>query len=84
VSNIPILFPTKADCKVENDDYVHVPNVVFSCGAFRRDDGTLFIYYGGNDTVMNVAYAHEDILAEVCNRFPQNPLTGTPMYTIFD
>jgi predicted GH43/DUF377 family glycosyl hydrolase len=84
VSNIPILFPSKADCKVETDDYIHVPNVVFSCGALRKEDGTIFIYYGGNDTVMNVAYSHDDILAELCNRFPQDPLTGVPTYNIFE
>ena len=84
VSNIPILFPSKADCKVEADDYIHVPNVVFCCGALRKEDGTIFIYYGGNDTVMNVAFSHEDILAELCNRFPQDPLTGVPAYNIFE
>lgn len=84
VSNIPILFPSKADCKVNADDYIHVPNVVFTCGAWRREDGTVFIYYGGNDTVMNLAFSHEDILAELCFRFPQDPLTGTAKYKIFD
>nr|MBI9047695.1 hypothetical protein [Anaerolineaceae bacterium] len=38
VSNIPILFPSAADCKTQPEDYVHVPNVVFSCGALRRED----------------------------------------------
>ena len=82
VSNIPILFPSKADCKVNEDDYVHVPNVVFTCGAIRKDDGTIYIYYGGNDTVMNLAVSHEDILAELCNRYPQDPLSGEPLYKI--
>jgi len=84
ISNIPILFPTKADCRVGMEDYVHVPNVVFSCGARRLDDGTICIYYGGNDTVMNVAFSHEDILAELCNRYPQDPLSGQATYKIFD
>jgi len=84
VSNIPILFPSKADCKVKPDDYTHVPNVVFTCGALRNEDGTIFIYYGGNDTVMNVAFSQEDILAELCNQFPQDPLTGIPAYNLFD
>jgi predicted GH43/DUF377 family glycosyl hydrolase len=66
-STIPILFPTWADCCVGREDYVHVPNVVFTCGAVRRDDGTIYIYYGGNDTVMNLCISHEDILAELCN-----------------
>ncbi|MCD4731187.1 MAG: hypothetical protein K8R74_11325 [Bacteroidales bacterium] len=83
VSNIPILFPSRTDCAVEPGDYIHVPNVVFTCGALRNEDGTIFIYYGGNDTVMNVAFSHEDILAELCNRYPQDPLTGIPMYNFF-
>ncbi len=82
VSNIPILFPSKADCIVPDDSYVHVPNVVFCCGALRKDNGDIFIYYGGNDTVMNVAISHEDILAELCEKYPQNPLTGRPIYSI--
>jgi predicted GH43/DUF377 family glycosyl hydrolase len=82
VSNIPILFPSKDDCKINNNDYVHVPNVVFTCGAIRKPDGTIFIYYGGNDTVMNVGISHEDILAELCNRYPQDSRTGQPMYEI--
>ncbi|BAX79955.1 glycoside hydrolase family 130 protein [Labilibaculum antarcticum] len=80
VSNIPILFPTKADCKTKEEEYVHVPNVVFCCGAHRNEDGTIFIYYGGNDTVMNVGVTHEDVLVELCLKYPQNPLDGVPMY----
>jgi predicted GH43/DUF377 family glycosyl hydrolase len=80
VSNMPILFPSKADCVVADDSYVHVPNVVFCCGAIRRDSGEIYIYYGGNDTVMNVAITHEDILVELCNKYPQNPLSGRPLY----
>ncbi len=82
VSNIPILFPSKADCIVANDSYVHVPNVVFCCGAIRKDNGDIYIYYGGNDTVMNVAITHEDILAELCEKYPQDPKTGRPLYPL--
>ncbi len=80
ISNIPILFPSKADCMVTNESYVHVPNVVFSCGALRKDNGDIYIYYGGNDTVMNVAVTHEDILVELCNKYSQDPETGRPLY----
>ncbi len=80
VSNIPILFPSKADCKVNEDDYIHVPNVVFTCGAIRKKDGRIFIYYAGNDTVMNLAVTHEDILAELCNKYPQDALSGEALY----
>jgi len=82
VSNIPILFPSKDDCKVANVDYIHVPNVVFTCGAIRKSDGTIFIYYGGNDTVMNVGFCHEDILIELCMKYPQDSKTGQPKYKL--
>ena len=83
VSNIPILFPSKADCMVTADSYVHVPNVVFCCGAIRRDNGEIYIYYGGNDTVMNVAITHEDILVELCHTYPQDPMSGRPLYSLY-
>jgi predicted GH43/DUF377 family glycosyl hydrolase len=81
-SAIPILFPSQADCRVGETDYVHVPNVVFTCGALRREDGTILIYYGGNDTVMNLAVSHEDVLAELCRRYPMDPASGRPAYDI--
>jgi len=80
VSNIPILFPSKADCIVNKESYIHVPNVVFCCGAIRKNNGDIYIYYGGNDTVMNVAITHEDILAELCEKYPQDPKSGRPLY----
>lgn len=82
VSNIPVLFPSKADCRTADDAYVHVPNVVFCCGALRKDNGDIYIYYGGNDTVMNVALSHEDVLAELCIAYPQDPLSGRPLYRL--
>jgi predicted GH43/DUF377 family glycosyl hydrolase len=82
MSSIPILFPSRADCRVADTDYVHVPNVVFCCGLLRRPDGTLLIYYAGNDTVMNLAVAHEDVLAELCRSYGQEPLTGRLMYQV--
>jgi len=82
MSSIPILFPSGADCRVAETDYVHVPNVVFCCGAVRRPDGTLVLYYAGNDTVLNVGFSHEDILAELCERFGQDPLTGRLTYRL--
>jgi predicted GH43/DUF377 family glycosyl hydrolase len=80
MSSIPVLFPSRADCRVKESDYVHVPNVVFSCGMLRRHDGSLIIYYAGNDTVMNIAFSHEDVFAELCRRFGQDPLTGRLLY----
>jgi predicted GH43/DUF377 family glycosyl hydrolase len=82
MSSIPILFPSAADCRVGESDYVHVPNVVFSCAMLRRDDGSLLIYYGGNDTVMNVAVSHEDVLAALCQRYGQDPGTGRLRYAV--
>jgi len=82
MSSIPILFPSAADCRVGEADYVHVPNVVFSCGAVRRPDGTLILYYGGNDTVLNVGFSHEDVLVELCERYGQDSLTGRLTYRL--
>jgi len=82
VSNIPVLFPSAADCRVGEEDYVHVPNVVFTCGTLRLDNGAVLVYYGGNDTVMNVAVSHEDVLAELCLRYPQDAMTGKPAYEL--
>jgi len=84
MSSIPVLFPSRADCRVAETDYVHVPNVVFSCGMLRRADGSLLIYYAGNDTVMNVAFSHEDVLAELCRRYGQDPQTGELRYDPWD
>jgi predicted GH43/DUF377 family glycosyl hydrolase len=81
-SAIPILFPSRSDCAVPETDYVHVPNVVFTCGTVRRDDGTILIYYGGNDTVMNLAVSHEDTLAELCRAYPMDPARGQPAFDI--
>ncbi len=82
VSAIPILLPSRGDCKVADTDYVHVPNVVFTCGALKRDDGTILIYYGGCDTVMNVGLSHEDVLAELCRLYPMNRGDGRAAYDL--
>jgi len=80
VSNIPILFPTEADANVKSDVYVHVDNVVFTCGAIRKKNGEIVIYYGGDDSVMNICVSHEDILTELCEKYGQNALTGEKLY----
>jgi predicted GH43/DUF377 family glycosyl hydrolase len=82
MASIPVLFPSRADCRVAETDYVHVPNVVFSCGMLPRPDGSLLIYYGGNDTVMNVGISHADVLVELCRRFGQDPRTGRLLHAI--
>jgi predicted GH43/DUF377 family glycosyl hydrolase len=82
MSSIPILFPSSSDCRVAEDDYIHVPNVVFTCGAIRKGDGTIYIYYGGNDTVMNLGISHEDVLCSLCEEYPQNAMTGALLYKI--
>lgn len=79
---MPILFPTRADCRVDDSVYIHVPNVVFTCGALRRDDGSIVIYYGGNDTVMNVGFSHEDVLIALCERHGQDPVTGALLFDV--
>ena len=55
-------------------------NVVFCCGLIRRGDGSLLLYYGGDDTVLNLAFSHEDVLAELCLRYGQDPRTGGLLY----
>lgn len=82
MSSIPILFPSRADCRVEETAYVHVPQVVFTCGVVRRDEGSVLIYYGGNDTVMNVGVTHEDVLIALCERYGQDPLAGHLKYDV--
>ena len=52
--------------------------VVFTCGALRKKDGTIVISYCGDNTVMNVAFSHEDVLAELIYQSPPDPLTGLP------
>lgn len=80
ISAKPILMPAASDCLVNQTDYVHVPNVVFSCGALTGQGETLAIYYGGNDTVMNVGLANIQVLNEMCNVFRLDPLTGKHLY----
>ncbi len=82
ISAKPILMPSAGDCLVREADYVHVPNVVFSCGALTGKGDTVAIYYGGNDTVMNVGLANIQILNEMCNVFRLNPLTGKHLYSL--
>lgn len=80
ISAKPLLMPSRSDCMVKDSDYVHVPNVVFTCGVLKGQEDTVAIYYGGNDTVMNVGLANIEILNEMCNLFPINPLTGKHLY----
>ncbi len=82
MSGIPVLFPTACDCVVNDKTYVHVPNVVSCCGAVPLGDGRILIYYGGNNSVMNVGIVHEDILFELCEKYGQDPLTGKLLFDI--
>lgn len=82
ISAKPLLMPGVSDCLVRENDYVHVPNVVFSCGALTGQDDTVAIYYGGNDTVMNVGLTNIQILNEMCNIFGLDPLTGKHLYSL--
>jgi predicted GH43/DUF377 family glycosyl hydrolase len=82
MSSIPILFPSRADCRLDESDYIHVPNVVFCCGAIGREDGSILIYYGGNDTVMNVGITHKDVLIALCEQYAQDALSGRLLYKI--
>lgn len=50
----PILEP---ELPWEREGYI--PNVVFSCGNAVKDD-TIYVYYGGADTVIGVAVLNMD------------------------
>jgi predicted GH43/DUF377 family glycosyl hydrolase len=82
ISSKPILMPGASDCLVRETDYVHVPNVVFCCGALAGKDDTVAIYYGGNDTVMNVGLANIEVLNEMCDVFRFDALTGKHLYSL--
>ncbi len=73
---------SKADCRVGEEDYIHVPNVVFTCGCLPSEDGVIRIYYAGNDTVMNLGFTHRDVLIALCERFGQDPISGKRLYVI--
>ena len=55
-TNRPILEPLM-DYEIEGQ----IRNVVFSCGVVLQG-GTLFVYYGGGDTVLGVATTSLDAL----------------------
>ena len=46
----------------------NVPNVCFPCAALPKPDGTLWIYYGGADTVLCLAFAKVNELLEWCRK----------------
>jgi len=50
------------ECEVTG--YVH--NVVFTCGAIPEEDGTVKLYWGGADQVMNVGTAKLNDLVDLC------------------
>ena len=54
--------------------YVH--NVVFTCGAIPEPDGTVKIYWGGADKVMNVGTAHIEELVDLCLKEGRPALQG--------
>ena len=52
--------------------YVH--NVVFSCGAVEDEQGGLYIYWGGADSVMCVGTADIEALISMCLTKPRAPI----------
>ena len=58
-SSKPFLF---AEEKYEKDGLVK--NIVFTCGAIKRDDGRIDIYYGASDDTMCLASIKEKELLE--------------------
>ncbi len=58
----PILEPV-----MQYEKEGQVKDIVFSCGAVEMD-GTVFLYYGGADTVVGVATMPLELLLDSCER----------------
>ncbi len=54
-----------------------VSNVVFTNGAIKDDDGTVYIYYASSDTRMHVATTTVDKLIDYVFNTPVDPLRST-------
>ena len=73
-SSYPVLSP---DTSYENEGK---PGIVYACGAVIRDD-TLYIYYGGADKVVCVAYAHLPTFLAALKNGEHPALSATPAQT---
>jgi 4-O-beta-D-mannosyl-D-glucose phosphorylase len=51
-----------------------VSNVLFTNGLVKRDDGSIFIYYGSSDTRTHVATTTEERLLDYVLNTPEDPL----------
>lgn len=54
-----------------------VPNVLFSNGWIKDDDGRVFIYYASSDTRMHVATSSVERLTDYCLNTPEDGFTST-------
>lgn len=86
--SLPLLMPTQMDCMIGASAYEHVRHVVFTCGLvcvppeWGGDGNDLLVYYGGNDTVMNVFWTRTDVLLKRVARYAIDPLTGEYLYAL--
>lgn len=86
--SLPLLMPTQMDCLLGASAYEHVRHVVFTCGLvcvppeWGGDGNDLLVYYGGNDTVVNVFWTRTDVLLDRLDRYEIDPLTGEYLYTL--
>lgn len=71
-SEAPSLKP-EADYELSGD----VNNVVFPCGALI-DKGSLYVYYGGADTICAVGSERMDVVNSALKPFKNNPLPPKP------
>jgi predicted GH43/DUF377 family glycosyl hydrolase len=71
-SEAPSLRP-EADYELKGD----VNNVVFPCGALI-DNGRLYVYYGGADTICAVGSESMDKVREALKPFKNNPVSPKP------
>ncbi len=47
---------------------------IFCCGAAKRENGDIFVYYGESDTRLGVIKSTEEQLIDYCKNTPEDPL----------
>jgi len=61
--NIPVLSPRETYERIGD-----IPNLVFSTGMLRDEDGTITIYYGASDSVICIATTTTDKIVYECTK----------------
>jgi hypothetical protein len=66
MSSNPALLPSPTDCSTPKDGSVHIGERRVACGILRRGEVTLVIDGGGNDTVLDLGFSHDDVVTQLC------------------